>query len=82
MQILRGYGYLWFHFEGRRGRDCIKVGFTTTCAIGAYHHLGFEFEPCSWQGVLVTKFVSDLRQVCGFLRVLRFSPPIKLTAKI
>jgi hypothetical protein len=28
------------------------------------------------------KFVSDLRQVGGFLRVLRFPPPIKLTAII
>ena len=28
------------------------------------------------------KFVSDLRQVSGFLRVLRFPPPIKLTAEI
>ena len=26
----------------------------------------------------VTKFVSDLRQVYGFLQVLRFPPPIKL----
>ena len=30
----------------------------------------------------VMKFVSDLRQVCDFLRVLRFPPPIKLTAMI
>jgi hypothetical protein len=30
----------------------------------------------------VIKFVSDLRQVSGFLRVLRFPPPIKLTATI
>ena len=30
----------------------------------------------------VIKFVSDLRQVGGFLRVLRFLPPIKLTAAI
>jgi hypothetical protein len=30
----------------------------------------------------VTKFVNDLRQVGGFLRVLRFFPPIKLTATI
>ena len=30
----------------------------------------------------VIKFVSDLRQVCGFLRVLQFPPPIKLTATI
>jgi hypothetical protein len=30
----------------------------------------------------VIEFVSDLRQVDGFLRVLRSPPPIKLTAKI
>jgi hypothetical protein len=28
------------------------------------------------------KFVSDLRQVGGLLRVLQFPPPIKLTAEI
>jgi hypothetical protein len=28
------------------------------------------------------KFVSDLRQVCGFLRVLLYPPPIKLTTTI
>ena len=30
----------------------------------------------------VIKFVSDLRKVGGFLRVLWFLPPIKLTATI
>ena len=30
----------------------------------------------------VIKFVSDLRQVGGFLRVLRFPPPIELIATI
>ena len=30
----------------------------------------------------VIKFVSDLQQVGIFLRVLQFSPPIKLTATI
>ena len=30
----------------------------------------------------VIKFVSDLPQVGGFLRVLQFSPPIKMTATI
>jgi hypothetical protein len=30
----------------------------------------------------VIKFFSDLRQVGGFLRILRFPPPIKVTAKI
>ena len=38
----------------------------------------FEFRP--WRGVGdTTQFVSDLRQVGGFLR---FHPPIKLTATI
>ena len=30
----------------------------------------------------MTKFVSDLRQVGGFIWVLRFPPPIKLTTTI
>ena len=30
----------------------------------------------------VIKFVSDLRQVCGFLRALRFPPPIKVSTTI
>jgi len=30
----------------------------------------------------VIKFISDLWQVGGFLRIFRFSPPIKLTATI
>jgi len=30
----------------------------------------------------VIKFVSDLRQVGGFLQVLRFPPPIELTITI
>jgi hypothetical protein len=43
-----------------------------------------EFESRSGRGVqqYVIKFVSDLRQVGGFLRVFRFPPPIKLTATI
>ena len=31
---------------------------------------------------LCDKVVSDLRQVCGFLRVFRFPPSIKLTVTI
>ena len=66
--------------RGCRGRDRMVVGFTTTYAISAYHH----FESRSGQGVqhYVIKFVSDLREVGGFLQVLRFPPPIKLTATI
>jgi len=56
------------------------VGFTTTYAISAYHHLRCEFESRSGRGVqhYVIKFVSGRRQVGSFLRVLRFPPPIKL----
>ena len=30
----------------------------------------------------VIKFVNDLRQIGGFLQILRFPPPLKLTATI
>ena len=40
-----------------------------------------EFEPRSWRGVLDTT-LCDLRQVGGFLRALRFPPPITLTVTI
>ena len=60
----------------RHGRDCMVVGFTTTCAISAYHHWCYEFESRSGRGVqhYVIQFVSDLRQVGGFHR---FPPPMK-----
>jgi len=60
------------------------VGFTTTYAVSAYRHWWCEFESWSEQSVqhYVIKFVSDLQQVGGFLRVLQFPPPIKLTATI
>ena len=76
--------YLW----GRRGRDRMVVGFTTTffCtyAIGAYYHWCCEIESRSGRAVqhYVIKFVNDWRQVVGLLRVRRFRPPIKLTAMI
>ena len=72
--------------KGRRGRDRLGVGFMTTYGISAYHHKRCKFEFPS--GVMylmqhyVIKFVSDLRQVGGFFRALRFSPQIKLTATI
>jgi hypothetical protein len=66
------------------GRDRMVVGFTTTDAISGYHHWWCEFEFRSGRGVqhYVIKFVSDLRQVGGNLRVLRFPPPIKQTSTI
>jgi len=70
-----------FRPHGRRGGYRMVVGFTTTCVVSAKHHLSCEFEPRSWRHYVI-KFVSDMRQVGGFLRVLRFPPPIKLTATI
>ena len=75
---------LLFLDRGHRGHDRMVVGFTTTYAISAYHHLCCEFESRSRRGVqhYAIKFVSDLRQIGGFLQVLRFPPSIKLTATI
>ena len=60
------------------------VGFTY--AISAYHHLNCDFESRTGEVYpiqhYVIMFVSDLRQVSGFLPVLRFPPPIKVTATI
>ena len=73
--------------RGRRGHGRMVVGLTTTYAISVYHHLHVvcsnptHDEVCSIQ-YYVIKFVSDLRQVVGFLWVLRFPTPIKLTTTI
>jgi hypothetical protein len=66
---------------GRSGR--MVVGFKTTCAISAYHHYNWEFEPrlwatCTW----FNNMWSSLSQVCGFPRVLWFPQPITLTTTI
>ena len=57
----------------------MAVRFITTYVIIAYHQQRCEFEVYSIQHYVI-KFVSDLRQVSGLLRVLRFPTPIKLTA--
>jgi hypothetical protein len=62
------------------------VGYITIYAINAYHHQSCEFESRSGEVYsiqhYVMKCVSDLQQVDGFIRVLRFPPPRKLTATI
>jgi len=57
---------------GRRGRGRMVVGFTTTYAISACHHWCCEFDSRPGRGVhhYVIKFISDLRQVGGFLWVV------------
>jgi hypothetical protein len=48
--------------KGRRGRDRMVDGFTTTCAISAYHHYSCEFEPRSWRGILHTILCDNVCQ--------------------
>jgi hypothetical protein len=73
--------------EDPRGRDRMIVGLTTTYAISdcittnvvssnSVHGMVYSIQ------YYVIKLVSDLRQVGGFLRVLRFPLSIKLTATI
>ena len=73
----------WWNFEpngDRRGHHRMVVGFTTIYAISTYRHSCCEFESQSGWGVQhhVIKFVSDLWQVVGFLRVLEISLKVAL----
>ena len=72
--------------EGRRGRDRMIVGFTTTYASVPITTNVVIANPAHGEVYsiqhYVIKFVSDLWQVGGFLRILWFPPPIKLTAMI
>jgi hypothetical protein len=58
--------------RGRRRRDRIVVGFTTTCAISAYHHQSCEFESCSWRVVLDPTLCD---KVCHWLATGRWVSP-------
>ena len=68
------------------GRYRMLVGFTTTCAISVPHHWCGEFESSHGEVYsiqhYVIKFISDLRQVGGFLQVPWFPVPINLTTMI
>ena len=82
--LIEKYSVIFVQMRGRRGRDRMVVGVTTTYAVSAYHRWCCVFESRSGRSVqhYVIKFVSDLWQVGGFLSVLQFPPPIKLTATI
>ena len=53
-------------------------GFTTTCAVNAYHHWSCEFEPPSWLVVLDT-IVCD--KVCQWLATGWWFSPVSSTNK-
>ena len=46
----------------RGRRDRMIVGFTTTCALSAYHHYSCEFESRSLRGVLDTTLYDKVCQ--------------------
>ena len=63
--------------RGRGGHDHMVAGFTTNVvSLNPVHGEVYSIQH------YVIKFFNDLRQVCGFHQVLRFPPPIKLTATI
>ena len=68
-------------YRGRRGGERMAVRFITSYAISRY-----EFESRLGEVYViqhyVIKFVRGLKRVGGFLRVLLFPSPIKLTATI
>ena len=55
--------YSIIHVQGRRGHDRVVVGFSTICAVGAYHHVHGEVYSIQPYVIL---FDSALRQVGGF----------------
>jgi len=66
---------------GRRGRDRMEVGFITICAIRAYHHLSYEFEPRSLWGVLDTTLCDKVCQWLAVGRWFSLGTPVTSTNK-
>ena len=65
------------HLRGHRCRIWCVIGFTTTYSISAYPLLSRgEVYSIQYYGI---QFGSDIRQIGGFLWVIRFPPSIKLT---
>jgi len=60
--------------RGLRGRDRMVVG--TMQSVSITHGEVYSMQHC------VINFVSDMHQVGGFLRILRFPPRIKRTTTI
>ena len=67
--------------RGRRRRDRMVVGFTTTYAISAYHHWSCEFIPRSWRGVLDTTLCDKVFQWLAAGQWFSTSTPVSSTNK-
>jgi len=57
------------------------VGFTTSCAISAYHHLSCEFESRSWRGVFDTTLCDKVSQWLVAGRWFSSGTPVSSTNK-
>ena len=72
--------YIYIH-------TCISYTYIYTCISYTYiythvSHVQIPLMQCVLNTTLCDKVISDLRQVGAFLKVLWFTPPIKLTAMI
>jgi hypothetical protein len=57
------YMYLKY-FRNHSGRDCMVVGFTTTCVISDYHHESFESKPRSIQHYVIKLIKKSNNAAC------------------
>ena len=75
-----------YRWRGRHGRDRMVVGFTTTVRLVPITTKVVSSNPVHCEVYLiqhyVIKLVSNLRQASGFLWLLQFPPPVKLTTTI
>jgi hypothetical protein len=76
-------------FREHHGRDRMEVGFTTTCAISAYHYRSCDFESHSWftmNGIRTHNFDTTLcDKVCQLLATGRWfsaATPVFLPATL
>jgi hypothetical protein len=63
------------------GHERMVVGFTTTCAISAHHHLSCEFESRSWRGVLDSTLCDKVCQLLETGRWFSQDTPVSSTNK-
>jgi hypothetical protein len=67
--------------RGRRGHDCMVVGFTTTCVISAYLQLSCEFESRWLQSVLDTTLCDKVFQWLATGQWFSLGTPVSSTNK-
>jgi hypothetical protein len=73
--------YVRYNNRDCRGRDCMIVGFTITCAISVYLHTtkNCEFQSRSWRGVLDTTLCDKVCQWLATGRCFSLGPPVSCT---